>query len=70
MALDLFTIVGIVGTALMIAAIVATLKGWLTAEDWQSPLANLVGAILVLISLITAWLQSSKVFGPRSAFTD
>ena len=55
MALDPFTFVGIVGTALIIVAYLATQQGWLTAEDWRYPLANLVGAILILLSLITAW---------------
>ena len=55
MAFDPFTLVGIVGTALIVAAYFATQQGWLTAEDWQYPLANLVGAILILVSLITAW---------------
>jgi Na+-translocating ferredoxin:NAD+ oxidoreductase RnfD subunit len=55
MALDPFTLIGIVGTALIIVAYFATQQGWLTAEDWQYPLANLLGAILILFSLITAW---------------
>ena len=55
MALDPFTLVGIVGTALIILAYLATQQRWLTAEDWRYLLANLVGAILILLSLITAW---------------
>ena len=55
MALDPFTLIGIVGTALIIVAYFATQQGWLTAEDWQYLLANLLGAILILFSLITAW---------------
>ena len=58
MALDPFTLVGIVGTALItwcIFAFFATQQRWLTAEDWRYSLANLVGAILILLSLITAW---------------
>jgi hypothetical protein len=55
MALDPFTLVGIVGTALIILAYFATQQRWLTAEDWRYLLANLVGAILILLSLITAW---------------
>ena len=55
MELDAFTLVGIVGTALIIVAYLATQQGWLTAGDWRYPLVNLVGAILILLSLITAW---------------
>jgi Na+-translocating ferredoxin:NAD+ oxidoreductase RnfD subunit len=55
LTLDPFTLVGILGTALIIVSYFATQQGWLTAEDWRYPLANLVGAILILVSLITAW---------------
>ena len=55
MELDTFTLVGIVGTALIIVAYLATQQGWITAEDWRYQLANLVGAILILLSLVTAW---------------
>ena len=55
MALDPFTLIGIVGTALIVLSYFATQQGWLTAEDWRYSLANLVGAILILLSLITEW---------------
>jgi paired small multidrug resistance pump len=55
MAFDLFTLAGIAGTALFLAAYFANQQGWLMAEDWRYPLANLVAAILILLSLITAW---------------
>lgn len=55
MAFDPFTFVGIVGTALIVAVYFATQQRWLTAEDWQYQMANLVGAIMILVSLITAW---------------
>ena len=55
MAFDPFTLTGIVGTALMVAAYFATQQGRLTAKDWRYPLANLVGAILMLVSLVSAW---------------
>jgi hypothetical protein len=55
MAFDPFTLAGMVGTALMVAAYFATQQGRLTAKDWRYPLANLVGAILILVSLVSAW---------------
>ena len=48
MAFDPFTLAGMLGTALMVAAYFATQQGRLTAKDWRYPLANLVGAILGL----------------------
>ena len=55
MAFDLFTLAGMAGTVLFLAAYFANQQGWLMAEDWRYPLANLVAAILILVSLITAW---------------
>ena len=55
MAFDLFTLAGIAGAALFLVAYFANQQGWLMAEDWRYPLANLIAAILILISLITAW---------------
>jgi Na+-translocating ferredoxin:NAD+ oxidoreductase RnfD subunit len=55
MTFDPFTLAGIAGTALIVAAYFANQQGWLMAEDWRYPLANLVGAILILVSLIIAW---------------
>jgi Na+-translocating ferredoxin:NAD+ oxidoreductase RnfD subunit len=55
MVIDLFTLIGVVGTALIVAAYFATQQGWIAAGDWQFPLTNLVGSIMMLISLITAW---------------
>src|SRR5262245_62347045 len=55
MAFDLFTIAGVVGSALVIFAFFANQHGWLSAENGFYSLINLVGAVLILISLITAW---------------
>jgi Na+-translocating ferredoxin:NAD+ oxidoreductase RnfD subunit len=55
MGFDLFTIAGVAGSALIIVAYFATQQGWLIAEDWRYPLVNLVGAVLILLSLIAAW---------------
>jgi hypothetical protein len=55
MALDLLTIAGVVGSARIVFAYFANQQGWLSAENWIYSLANLVGAVLILVSLITAW---------------
>ena len=50
--LDPFTLAGIAGTALIIVAYFANQQGWLKADDWKYPLANLIGAVLILVSLL------------------
>lgn len=52
---DPFTIAGIAGSAMIVAAYFGNQQGWLAAENWRYPLANLIGACLILVSLITAW---------------
>ncbi|GFO82700.1 hypothetical protein [Methyloceanibacter sp.] len=55
MALDFLTIAGVVGSVLIVLAYFANQQGWLSAENWRYSLANLAGAVLILVSLITAW---------------
>ena len=55
------TIVGFVGVALIVAAYFANQQGWLGSDDWRFPLANLVGSLLILVSLYTAWNFPSAV---------
>jgi Na+-translocating ferredoxin:NAD+ oxidoreductase RnfD subunit len=55
MALDLLTIAGLAGSALIVVAYFANQQGLLRAENWRYSLANLVGAVLMLVSLISAW---------------
>jgi hypothetical protein len=55
MAFDALTIAGVVGSGLIVVAYFANQQGWLRAENWQYSLANLVGALLILLSLVTAW---------------
>lgn len=55
MTLDVFTMAGICGTGLIVAAYLANQQGRLGSDDWRYPSANLIGALLILISLITAW---------------
>jgi len=53
--IGIYDIAGLIGTALVIVAYFATQVGSLDARDWRYPLANLVGAMLILLSLFSAW---------------
>ena len=55
MTLDPFTLAGIIGTALIIVAYFGNQQGWLKGDDWRFPLANLIGSLLIMLSLVTAW---------------
>jgi hypothetical protein len=55
MTFEPFTLAGIAGTVIIVAAYFANQQGWLMAENWRYSFANLVGAILILVSLTTAW---------------
>ena len=58
---DPYTSVGFVGVGAIVAAYFANQQGWLNAEDWRFPAANLVGSLLILVSLWTAWNFPSAV---------
>jgi hypothetical protein len=58
---DPFTISGLIGVAAIVAAYFANQQGWLPSEDWRFPAANLVGSLLILASLYTAWNLPSAV---------
>ncbi len=51
----LYDLLGVIGSLIIIAAYFSTQKGWVEASDWRFPLANLVGAALILLSLMVAW---------------
>jgi hypothetical protein len=55
MGLDLFTIAGLIGAAIIIVAYFATQQGWAGANDPPYLVANLLGACLILLSLYAAW---------------
>lgn len=57
----LYDIAGMVGAFAVIAVFFATQQRWLSAEHWLFPGANLVGAILILISLAGDWNLASFV---------
>jgi hypothetical protein len=55
MAWDPLTIVGILGAAIIVLAYFANQQEWVGSHDWRFPLANLVGALLILSSFYAAW---------------
>ncbi len=59
--LDLPTIAGFIGAAIIIVAYFANQTGRLRSDDWRFPLANLAGAVLILASLLTQWNFPSVV---------
>lgn len=58
---DPLTVVGIAGAVCFIVSYFGTLQGWLAPNGWRFPAINLLGAVLVLTSLIDAWNLPSVV---------
>jgi hypothetical protein len=58
---ELNTDAGFVGVAVIVVAYFANQQRWLSSEDWRFPAANLVGSLLILASLWTAWNAPSVV---------
>ena len=56
-----YTDAGFIGVAVIVTAYFANQQGWLNAEGWRFPGANLVGSLLILASLWTAWNLPSAV---------
>ncbi|MDR3537321.1 MAG: hypothetical protein P4L71_12555 [Acetobacteraceae bacterium] len=61
MAFDPFTLAGFAGAAVLMVAYFASQQGWLAADDWRFPAGNLVGSLLILLSLTAAWNLPSVV---------
>jgi hypothetical protein len=61
MGLSIFDIAGFVGAAIVVVAYFAMQQRWLDALDWRFPAANLVGALLILVSLWFEWNFPSVV---------
>jgi hypothetical protein len=61
MALALYRAIGLFGAAIYVVAYFANQARWLKAEDWRFPAANLVGALLILVSLSAEWNLPSVV---------
>jgi hypothetical protein len=58
---DPYTVCGIVGAGSFVAGYFATLRGWVSAQGWVFPATNLLGATLVLVSLLDAWNLPSVI---------
>jgi hypothetical protein len=58
---DPYTVTGFVGVGMIVAAYFTNQQDWLKADDWRFPAANLVGSLLILVSLWTAWNFPSAV---------
>jgi hypothetical protein len=56
-----YDIVGFAGAAVFVIAYFANQQRWLSSEDWRYPFANLVGAVLILVSLMFEWNYPSVV---------
>lgn len=61
MRIALYDLVGSLGAAIGIAAYFANQQRWLRSDDWRYPFANLVGASMILASLLFEWNFPSVV---------
>ena len=59
--LNSYRAIGLLGAAFFIGAYFATQQRWLSSDDWRYPAINLVGAILVMVSLFAEWNLPSVV---------
>ncbi|MGH7108983.1 MAG: CBU_0592 family membrane protein [Stellaceae bacterium] len=57
----LYDLAGFAGAAIIIIAYLANQRGRLRSDDWRYPLANLIGAALILVSLYFEWNFPSAV---------
>jgi hypothetical protein len=48
-------VIGLAGSGLVIVAFFANQQGWLASDGWRYLVLNLVGACLILCSLIAEW---------------
>ena len=61
MRLPIYDIAGFVGAAIVVVVYFAMQQRWLDALDWRFPAVNLVGALLILVSLWFEWNFPSVV---------
>ena len=61
MRIELYDLAGLAGAAVFVCAYFANQQRWLRSEDWRYPAANLVGALLILVSLWFEWNSPSVV---------
>ncbi|MGE0260140.1 MAG: hypothetical protein AB7H71_02655 [Alphaproteobacteria bacterium] len=61
MTLSIYDIAGFVGAAIIVVAYFAVQQRWLNALDWRFPAANMLGSLLILVSLWFEWNFPSVV---------
>src|SRR4051812_15439830 len=61
MTLPVYELAGFVGAAIIVVAYFAVTQGWLNALDWRFPAANVLGSLLILVSLWFEWNFPSVV---------
>ena len=61
MPLPIYDVAGFTGAAIIVAAYFAMQQRWLNALDWRFPAANLLGSLLILVSLWFDWNFPSVV---------
>ncbi len=52
---EIFLVLGLIGSALVVITYLLNQLGRLASADWRFPAANLVGALAILLSLTDAW---------------
>ena len=55
MNFDPFAAAGLIGAAIIVVAYWANQRGSLSSDDRRFALANLIGALLITASFVTAW---------------
>lgn len=58
---SIYDIAGFVGAAIIVVAYFAVQQRWLGALDWRFPAANMLGSLLILVSLWFEWNFPSVV---------
>ena len=61
MSFSASTIAGLGGSMLIVVAYFANQQEWLSARDWRYSFANLLGALLILLSLYYDWNLAAAV---------
>ena len=61
MSITLYNLSGFTGAAIIVTAYFAMQQRWLNALDWRFPAANLIGSLLILVSLWFEWNFPSVV---------
>jgi hypothetical protein len=61
MRIELYDVAGLAGAAIFVCAYFANQQRWLRSDDWRYPAANLLGALLILLSLWFEWNFPSAV---------